>query len=451
MSARSMVSSARRPGVGAFLVMGATVGLAVTVAYFAVLLVKYRGYDTFPAADLLPLGLYLAGSVAVTLSFLVARSGADPAMAAAALFLAGIGVVTRYRLNEEPMTLALAPADWALPGGLVLLAVTALVLRGGRHRFLSRAAIPCWIVALGVLVVMAVFGQRFRGAIFLAGGLNPSELVKPLAAVYLAAFLAGRGRDFARQPLGVPLPTGPAAVWLWVSWAALVLPLVYLRDLGMLVLLNVALLAVLFVAVRRRRVLVLGVVLTAVLVAAVFHFSDHGRQRFLVWLDPYRDPTGASWQTLQAQSALFAGGLWGAGLGRGSPGVIPIASSDFVYAVVGEELGYVGCGIALLAFLVLFHRGHRLAREAADEFTRLLAAGLTTMLAVQTFLNVGGVAKFVPLTGIPLPFVSQGGSSLVVSFLCVGLLLALSDGGTGGAAASGTSGEPTRRRRRKRA
>ncbi|MFA7160233.1 MAG: FtsW/RodA/SpoVE family cell cycle protein, partial [Kiritimatiellia bacterium] len=167
--------------------------------------------------------------------------------------------------------------------------------------------------------------------------------------------------------------------------------------------------------------------------AAVYFFSAHARVRLAAWLAPFADPTGTSWQVLQALSAMYAGGIWGVGLGGGSPQFIPIASSDFIYAVIGEELGYAGCGIVLAFFLVLIFRGYRVAGGLPVPFGRLLAAGIVTTLAFQVLLNIGGVMKALPLTGITLPLISHGGSSLLTTFLSFGLLLAISEreGATG--------------------
>jgi cell division protein FtsW (lipid II flippase) len=140
---------------------------------------------------------------------------------------------------------------------------------------------------------------------------------------------------------------------------------------------------------------------------------------------------------------MYSGGLWGEGFGRGSPEYTPIAQSDFIYAVIGEELGFVGCLILLLFFLILLGRGFAVAARTASSFGRLLALGITTIAASQIFLNVAGVTKLVPLTGIPLPFISHGGSSLMTTFMSLGLLLAISDG-----AVRNRQGEDDRRRGR---
>jgi len=154
---------------------------------------------------------------------------------------------------------------------------------------------------------------------------------------------------------------------------------------------------------------------------------------------------------LQGLSGMYAGGLWGDGFGAGNPEYTPIAEADFIYSVIGEELGFVGTLLVLAFFLILILRGLRIALRCRSSFGLLLVAGLTSLLAIQTFLNIGGVIKFIPLTGLTLPFISQGGSSLITAFAIVGLLLAISDGEAGTpkprAAKSGPQASPPRARK----
>jgi cell division protein FtsW (lipid II flippase) len=144
-------------------------------------------------------------------------------------------------------------------------------------------------------------------------------------------------------------------------------------------------------------------------------------------MDPFADETGAGWQVLQGLSALYSGGWWGSGLGAGFPHAVPIASSDFIYAAIGEELGFVGCCLLVAVYAALFAAGFSTAARAKGRFERILAAVLTALLAAQTIWNIGGVTKALPMTGIPLPFLSRGGSDLAASFVMLGLLIVLSD------------------------
>jgi len=205
--------------------------------------------------------------------------------------------------------------------------------------------------------------------------------------------------------------------------------LIALHDLGMMVLLNAVLLFMAVLASGRWSYLVTGALLVGGAGALLISFMPHGSGRVGVWLNPFLDPTGRGWQILQGLSAMCTGGWWGAGIGAGNPAAIPIAASDFVYAALAEEIGYLGCALVVGVYLLFFYRGYRLADSLRDPFSRSLATGLTTALAAQTLLNLGGVTKAIPLTGITLPFLSHGGSSLAVSLSMLGLLLALSEPG----------------------
>jgi peptidoglycan glycosyltransferase len=156
---------------------------------------------------------------------------------------------------------------------------------------------------------------------------------------------------------------------------------------------------------------------------------SHVQTRVDNWLDPWQDVAGAGFQTIQATFALAFGGITGTGPGLGSPGRIPAAETDFIFAAIGEELGLLGTTAVLVAFLLMVGTGLRIALRADAPFDKLLAAGLTAILGIQSFIIIGGVIRLVPLTGITLPFVSYGGSSLVANYVLLGLLMRISDGG----------------------
>lgn len=153
---------------------------------------------------------------------------------------------------------------------------------------------------------------------------------------------------------------------------------------------------------------------------------SHVEKRVDVWLDPWRDPSGAGYQVVQSTFALAWGGVFGTGPGLGNPDVIPAAESDFIFAAIGEELGLLGATAVLVAFLLMVGAGLRIAVRAEAPFDKLLAAGLTTILGVQSFIIIGGVIRLVPLTGITLPFVSYGGSSLLANYVLLALLIRIS-------------------------
>jgi cell division protein FtsW len=158
-----------------------------------------------------------------------------------------------------------------------------------------------------------------------------------------------------------------------------------------------------------------------------YHLFNHVRIRFDIWLNPWHDPDGRGYQIIQSLFALGSGGVFGTGLSQGRPNFIPAVHTDFVFAAIGEELGLAGTIAVLLLFMLLIYRGFRAALSAPHDFCALVAAGLSSLLALQTFVIIGGVTKFVPLTGVTLPFISYGGSSMLSNFLILGLLHNISE------------------------
>ena len=393
--------------------------LAILVGYMLVV-VRKTGRIPLRWQDYLPLLVYLGAMLVIHVILVLVKFRGDPLLLSAVFFLAGFGMLTQFRMGTFELIISDRLANYAFPAGLALMLIVTVLFRRGRFRALQPLAIPCALCAAGLLGAILFLGQRYRCALFLPGNINPADLKK----ILLIVFLAGRLARFQQEnrPAGIS-----SLVPLLLFWALPMGLLVLQRDLGMLVLLNAVLLVLLVLATGRASYLVLGMLGAGALGAMVFLFSAHGQARLTTWLSPFADPTGKSWQILQALSAMYSGGLWGVGLGGGNPQFIPIASTDFIYAVIGEELGFFGCGIVMVFYMVLFFRGYQIAARIAAPFGRLLATGIVTTLAFQTLLNIGGVVKALPLTGITLPFISHGGSSLVTSFLGVGLLLAISE------------------------
>jgi cell division protein FtsW (lipid II flippase) len=405
--------------------------LATLAAHAGVLAAKLANAPRLPWGPLLPLGLYAALLAAVWVWLRVTRFAGDPVPLAAALTLTGLGVAVQFRVGTFAETGLGSSVVLAYPLGVAAMLAMLLFFGGGRARLLAAAEWPAYAAALAVLVGMLALGRSYRGGTFLAGNLNPSEIVKPLLVVFLAAFLSGRRAEFSSTQAGIPMPARGALLELAVFWAIPMGLVLLLKDIGLFVLLNAVLVLMLYAVARKPGYLVTGAAAVVLLALAAGLVSAHARARFGAWHAPFEDPTGRSWQVLQALAALHSGGLWGAGIGAGAPQTVPIVSSDFIYAALGEELGFAGCVLLLTVYGVLFARGWRIAAGAAGPFGQLLGVGLTSALAVQALLNVAGVTKALPLTGITLPFVSQGGSSLATSLAMVGLLAALSSRGGG--------------------
>jgi len=226
----------------------------------------------------------------------------------------------------------------------------------------------------------------------------------------------------------------PYLLPMLAMWAIAFGIVVIQRDLGAALLFFFVFLALVYVATARTSYMVIGLILLVVGGIAAYDLFGHVRDRVEIWRDPFADPSGAGYQVVQALIAFARGGLVGTGLGNGLPLVagrlpIPAIHTDFPLAALGEELGLVGIMAILGIYLVLIERGLRIAASAADDFRALLATGLAMVVGVQAFIIAAGNLKIIPLTGITLPFISYGGSSLLANAVVVGLLLALSDRG----------------------
>ncbi|MCU0483139.1 MAG: FtsW/RodA/SpoVE family cell cycle protein [Chloroflexi bacterium] len=394
------------------------------------------------------LGVYVAGLFALSLVLSLAGRRSDELLLPAAGMLGGVGLLLMLRLpqdlvGQEIAGRALGLADlqllWLLVS-LVVVAVLALAVRSDRWLRLYKYT---WAaVGIGLLLLTFVFGSETNGArlTLTIGPLTgqPSELLKVILVVFFAGYLAeyrpilAEGRVRLLGPLSMP----PVAALLpLVAMLGLALAIVVVqRDLGAALLYYAVFLVMLYVATGRLVDVLAGIalfLLGSLAMAAIFPLVG---ERIEAWLDPWADPLGSGYQLIQALHAFARGGVFGTGLGAGLPVIggqlpIPAVHTDFPLAALGEEIGLTGVMAVLGLYLVLVQRGLRIAAAARDDFGALLATGLSAVVAVQAFIIAAGNLKLIPLTGITLPFVSYGGSSLLANALVVGLLLALSDPG----------------------
>jgi cell division protein FtsW (lipid II flippase) len=401
--------------------------LAVLCACLSILGVKLSNAPLLPWQQLIPLGAYVAGVPMALLWLKLIGWKGDPGLVGAVFLLSGVGLVIQFRMGSFAQGLGNPVALAPFPLGLAAFLVGVTLTGKGRGAWLAKTGWLAYLAALAVFAAMLLLGRRYRGGLYLPGHMNPSEIVKPLLVLFLAAYLSMRQKAFSETQNGIPVPPIPALLGLVFLWGIPMLLTIALKDLGLMMLLNAILIVMLFAIARSTGYLALGLAAAAAAGFGVQFLSAHAQARFDVWLNPFTDPTGKGWQILQALAAMYSGGLWGAGLGSGVPQAVPIVSSDFVYAALAEEVGLIGCGLLLMVYAVLFSRGFRAAGAAKTPFERLLCVGLTGSLAVQTLLNVAGVTKALPMTGITLPFISHGGSSLITTLLVAGLLAGLSD------------------------
>ncbi|MGQ5607667.1 FtsW/RodA/SpoVE family cell cycle protein [Streptomyces sp. EKS3.2] len=359
---------------------------------------------------------------------------ADPLLLPIGVLLNGLGLVLIYRLDLE------APGDRAAPTqlvwstlGVALFIVVVLLLRD--HRVLQRYAYVCVAAAL-VLLTVPIFFPAVNGAriwIRIEGfSIQPGEFAKVLLAVFFAAYLAANRSALAyagRRVWRLQLPTGRVlgpivAVWL-VSVGVLVLE----RDLGTSLLFFGLFVVLLYVATGRTGWIAVGLLLASLGAVAVGWLEPHVHSRVEDWLHPFASIEAGRGPNQLAQSlfAFAAGGVTGTGLGLGHSVLIGFAvKSDFILATAGEELGFLGLTAIFLLYALLVERGYRAGLAARDPFGRLLAVGLSSIVALQVFVIAGGVTGLIPLTGMAMPFLAQGGSSVVTNWAIVALLIRVS-------------------------
>ncbi|MDJ0769815.1 MAG: FtsW/RodA/SpoVE family cell cycle protein [Ilumatobacter sp.] len=362
---------------------------------------------------------------------LLAR-GADGTMLPLAVLLHGLGYVMITRLDDE---LAGLQSLWSL---VAIAAFVATLLFVQRATDLARYKWTLFFAGAVLLLLPMVpgLGVNINGArIWVSvGPLNfqPGEFAKLALAVFFAAYLAERRELIAASTWKIGplrLPELQYIAPIIVAWGFSVMVMVGERDLGSSLLFFTLFVVMMWVATERSSYLVIGFVLFGAAAFASWRLFGHVETRVDIWLDPWADEYGKGFQIVQALYGFGDGGITGTGLGRGSPDKVPEAQNDFIFAALGEEIGLIGATSVLMAYLLLIGAGLRIALRTDRTFEKLLAVGLTTIVGVQAFIIIGGVVKVVPLTGITLPFVSYGGSSLLSNYILLALLLRLSDAG----------------------
>jgi cell division protein FtsW (lipid II flippase) len=372
------------------------------------------------------LGLYVVAHLAVRRF----APRADPTLLPIAFLLNGIGYVTISRLDRD---LARVQAVWTAVG-IGAFVLTLVVVKHART--LERYKYTFLLLGVAALLVPSLpgIGREINGARLWvrAGPINiqPGEAAKVLLVVFFAAYLVDKRELLAAGtrhlgPFRLPDPKhlGP----LLLAWGFAILVMVREKDLGSSLLFFAVFAAMLYIATERLSYLVvaLGLFLAGAYIA--YQLFGHVQDRVSSWIDPWSVSQTTGFQLVQSLFALGSGGFAGTGLGLGSPQKIPNASTDFVLSAIGEELGLLGTVAVCMLFLLLVGSGFRIAIQTERPFAKLFAAGLTIIIGVQTFVIIGGVIRVIPLTGVTLPFISYGGSSLIANFVIIALLLRISD------------------------
>ena len=380
-------------------------------------------------------GALAIGAVLAHAAIRYTAPSADPLLLPITVLLNGLGLVFVRRVDMvRAGDLAAAQTLWTLVSIGILCAVLLFIRRVD---LLSRYQYTFGLATIALLALPMVPGLTaglINGArlwVRVAGmTVQPGEIAKITMMVFLAGYLERKRAllSVATQRVGpLLLPAARHLAPLLVATGAALVIMAGLRDLGSALLFFGAFVALLYIATGRLAYPALGVLTFAVGSFVVYHLFGHVRVRIRIWIDPWERVADEGYQIAQSLFAFGTGGLTGTGLGFGRPQDIPFSETDAIFAVIGEELGLLGATALLLGYVLLVARGFKIAMTARDEFATLLAAGLTVTLGLQTFVIIGGLTRLVPLTGITLPFVSYGGSSLVANYVLIALLLRISD------------------------
>ena len=411
---------------------------ALAIGVAAVVIVDLTVSGEVSTALLLPGALFVVAVLGLHLVVRFTAPDADSLILPLAVLLNSIGIAQLYRID-----LARNATGWEahsvrqLVWTIIALAAAAVVLLVVRnHLTLYRYTYLLGIGALVLLLLPMVpgLGVEVNGAqVWIEVGafrFQPGEVAKILLAIFFAGYLV-RNADalsmVGKKVLGIRFPRGRDLGPLIVFWLIAMAVLVFQRDLGTSLLYFGLFLSMLYLATGRVGWVVLGLGLFLAGGIAASQTLPYVSARFTNWLDPFADPLGASYQLVQGLFGMANGGMTGTGLGQGFPTDTPFAENDYIFASLGEELGLVGLFVILAAYLLLIGRALRIGFAGSDDFGKLLAAGLGFTIALQVFIVAGGITRVIPLTGLTMPFLAAGGSSLVSNWIIVALLLRLSN------------------------
>ena len=378
-----------------------------------------------------PLGLF-AAFAAAHIGVRIFAPGADPAILPVVFTLSGIGITFVTRLQPDA---SLGQVIFLFLGVALMVGTLAVVKN---LEVIKRYKYALGIAGIILLVLPMFIGTEIYGSklwIKIGGfQFQPGEFAKVLIVLFLAGYLAENRELLSisnRTVLGIKFPRLRLLYPLFIVWGVCLLVVAFERDLGSALLFYTIFLIMLYVATGRVSYVIIGLALLAIGAFGMYQIMSHVQVRVAIWLDPFSDAQNLGYQIVQSLFSLADGGLAGVGIGKGMADIIPVVASDMIFAAIGEEMGLLGGSAVLLLFMLFAVRGLTTAARAKSDLAAFSAAGLTAAISFQAFTIVGGVTKLIPLTGVTLPFMSQGGSSLLASFVIVALLLRAGDEATG--------------------
>jgi cell division protein FtsW (lipid II flippase) len=423
MSSSPIAAARRRTELGLIVMAASITGAAYTLASL--------GKNAVIPPILVPFLIVVLGLLVVAhVANRVLAKGADGTILPLAALLHGIGYVIIARLSERSAGLQ---TTWTFVAIVAYVTTLVIIQRAGdlaryQWSFLAAGA------ALLLLPLVPGVGNSKGGArIWVSLGpinFQPGEFAKIALALFFAGYLADHRELIAAGAWRVGpfhLPELRHLLPIALAWGFAVVVMVAEQDLGSSLLFFTLFVVMMWVSTERASYLVIGLLLFSGAAFAAWKLFDHVKTRVAIWRNPWPQYSGKGYQVVQAMFAFANGGTGGTGLGLGSPNKIPVAKTDFIFAAIGEELGLLGTTAILIGFLLMIGGGLRIAVRADRPFDKLLATGLTTIVGMQAFIIIGGVTRVVPLTGIALPFVSYGGSSLLANYVLLALLVRVSD------------------------
>ena len=378
-----------------------------------------------------PLGLFAAFAAAHIATRILAP-GADPAILPVVFALSGVGITFVTRLAPD-----LAMNQLIFLFASILLMVLALAFIKNLD-LVRKYKYTFGVIGVILLILPMLFGTEIGGSkLWLRIGsftIQPGEFAKICFVFFLAGYLSENRELLSvanREILGFKVPRLRLLTPLFIVWGIFIAIVAFERDLGSAVLFYTIFLVMLYAATGRLSYVLIGLVLLAGGAVLMYQIMSHVQVRFNIWLDPWSDAQGTGYQLVQSLYSLADGGMVGTGIGKGMSTNIPVVESDFIFSAIGEEMGLLGGSAIIMLFVLFAVRGLTTAARAKSDHTAFVCVGLTAAVSFQAFLIVGGVSRLIPLTGVTLPFMSQGGSSLLASFIIVALLMRAGDEATG--------------------
>ena len=381
-----------------------------------------------------PLGLF-AAFTAAHIAVRIFAPGADPAILPIVFILSGIGItfVTRLNANLALGQLAILFASIGLMVATLAVVKNLDVVKRYKYTF-GVLGIVFLLLPMVPGLGASAYGSNIWIKIPGLGTLQPGEFAKIFIVLFLAGYLSENRELLSlsnRSILGIKLPRVKLLLPLFIVWGICLAVVALEKDFGSALLFYTVFLIMLYVATGRVSYVIIGLLLLGIGGLGLYHFMGHVQVRFDTWLNPFADAQNKGYQLVQSIYSLADGGLVGTGIGKGLATLIPVVESDFIFSAIGEEMGLLGGSAVLILFLLFAVRGVTTAARAKSDLSAFCAAGLTAAISFQAFMIVGGVTRLIPLTGVTLPFMSQGGSSLLASFIIVALLMRAGDEATG--------------------